>query len=123
MLHAVEWLPDKSLEDYPGFDADRHRRSLLEDVRKRVEALVPEEARNWCEPDARIVCGKPYQEILRVAHTDAADLIVLGVHGHGPIDRMLFGSTAQQVVRQAECAVLTVRTRDDLLIRRSGIID
>jgi nucleotide-binding universal stress UspA family protein len=34
---------------------------------------------------------------------------VLGVNGRGAIDRMLFGSTAQAVVRQAACPVLTIR--------------
>ena len=109
MLHVVEWLPDHSFAKFPGFDVDRFRRSLLTDARARTEALVPEEARAWCETDTRVVCGKPYEEILRIAQNDAADLVVLGVHGHGPIDRVLFGSTPQQVVRQAHCPVLTVR--------------
>ena len=109
MLHVVEWLPDHSFAKYPGFDVDRFRRSLLAEARARADSLVPEEARAWCEVDTRIVCGKPYEEIVRIAHNDAADLVVLGVHGHGPIDRVLFGSTAQQVVRQAPCPVLTIR--------------
>lgn len=109
LLHVVEWLPDESFAKYPQFDLDHYRRSLLSDARMRLEELVPEEARNWCAPDARVACGKPYQELLRVAGDDAADLIVLGVHGRGPIDRMFFGSTTQQVVRQAECPVLTIR--------------
>jgi nucleotide-binding universal stress UspA family protein len=109
LLHVVEWLPDASFAKYPGFDVDHFRKSLLADARARTEALVPEEARAWCEVDTRVVCGKPYQEILRIARNDDADLVVLGVHGHGPIDRMLFGSTPQQVVRQAECPVLTIR--------------
>jgi nucleotide-binding universal stress UspA family protein len=109
MLHVVEWLPDHSFAKYPGFDVDHFRKSLLTDARARTEALVPEEARAWCETDTRIVCGKPYEEIVRIARNDAADLVVLGVHGHGPVDRVLFGSTAQQVVRQASCPVLTIR--------------
>jgi nucleotide-binding universal stress UspA family protein len=109
LVHVVEWLPDESFAKYPGFDVEHFRRSLLTDARTRTEALVPEEARNWCETDTRIVYGKPYREILRVAHDVDADLIVLGVHGRGPVDRMLFGSTPQQVVRQAECPLLTIR--------------
>jgi nucleotide-binding universal stress UspA family protein len=109
LLHVVEWLPDASFAKYPGFDADHFRKSLLTDARARAEALVPEEARAWCEVETRVVCGKPYEEILRIAHNDAADLVVLGVHGHGPVDRVLFGSTAQQVVRQSPCPVLTIR--------------
>ena len=109
LLHVVEWLPDNSFAKYPGFDVDHFRKSLLTDARARTESLVPEEARAWCDVDARVVCGKPYAEILRIAQNDTTDLVVLGVHGHGPIDRMVFGSTPQQLVRQAECPVLTVR--------------
>jgi nucleotide-binding universal stress UspA family protein len=53
--------------------------------------------------------GKPYREILRVAEEQTADLIVIGIHGRGPVDRLLFGSTAEHLVRQASCPVLTLR--------------
>jgi len=57
-----------------------------------------------------LAAGKPYREILRVAAEHGADLLVVGVHGRGAIDRMLFGSTTQHLVRQASCPVLTLRT-------------
>jgi nucleotide-binding universal stress UspA family protein len=46
---------------------------------------------------------------LRVAAEHSADLLVLGVHGRGALDRMFFGSTTQHLVRQAACPVLTLR--------------
>jgi nucleotide-binding universal stress UspA family protein len=109
LLHVVEWLPDESFSKYPQFDVDHYRRTLLTDARAKLEELVPEDARNWCDPDTRLVSGKPYQEILRIAADERSDLIVLGVHGRGPVDRMLFGSTTQAIVRQAACPVLTIR--------------
>jgi nucleotide-binding universal stress UspA family protein len=109
LLHVVEWLPEESFSKYPQFDVDHYRRTLMTDARAKLEQLVPEDARNWCEPDTRLVSGKPYQEILRIAADQRSDLIVLGVHGCGPVDRMLFGSTTQAVVRQASCPVLTIR--------------
>jgi nucleotide-binding universal stress UspA family protein len=109
LLHVVDWMPDKNLAKYPEFEPAAYRETVIREARRQLEALVPEEARNWCEPDLRISCGKPYREILRIAAEERADLIVLGAHGRGPVDRMLFGSTAQHVVRQALCPVLTVR--------------
>jgi nucleotide-binding universal stress UspA family protein len=53
--------------------------------------------------------GKAYREILRIAGEEHADLIVLGVQGRTAADLLLFGSTTQHVVRQAECPVLTIR--------------
>jgi nucleotide-binding universal stress UspA family protein len=53
--------------------------------------------------------GKPSAEILRVAREETADMIVLGTHGKGLLDRSLFGSTTERVVRKAPCPVLSCR--------------
>ena len=60
-------------------------------------------------PVPRLRHGKSYVEILRVASEQRADLIVMGVHGRNGLDMALFGSTTNQVVRQATCPVLTLR--------------
>jgi nucleotide-binding universal stress UspA family protein len=55
-----------------------------------------------------VVQGKPSAEIIRVAKEETADMIVLGTHGKGMLDKALFGSTAERVIRRAPCPVLTV---------------
>jgi len=40
------------------------------------------------------------------------DMVVIGTYGRSGLDRFIFGSTAERVVRRAPCAVLTVRTPD-----------
>jgi nucleotide-binding universal stress UspA family protein len=52
--------------------------------------------------------GKAGQELLRYAREAHAELIVMGVSGRGAIDRAILGSTAQRVLRDAPCPVLTV---------------
>ena len=47
--------------------------------------------------------------IATCARARHADLIVLGVSGHGALDRALLGSTTHSVVRQSLCPVLTAR--------------
>jgi len=54
-----------------------------------------------------LVQGKPSAEIVRVAREETADMIVLGTHGKGMLDKALFGSTTERVVRSAPCPVLT----------------
>jgi nucleotide-binding universal stress UspA family protein len=44
-----------------------------------------------------------------LAVDERADLVVIGTHGRGGIDRALLGSVADRVVRLARCPVLTVR--------------
>lgn len=56
-----------------------------------------------------IVAGIPYDEIIRKADEINASLIVLGTHGRTGLDHLIFGSTAERVVRSANCPVMTVR--------------
>jgi len=53
--------------------------------------------------------GDPASVILQVAQEAGVDLIVMGTHGRRGLARLLMGSVAGQVVRQAPCPVLTVR--------------
>lgn len=53
--------------------------------------------------------GVPYREIVALATDERADLVLMGTHGRGGLDRALLGSVADRVVRLAPCPVLTVR--------------
>jgi nucleotide-binding universal stress UspA family protein len=55
------------------------------------------------------VHGTPFLEILRMAKEKNVELIVVGTHGRTGLDHVLFGSTAEKVVRRAPCPVLSVR--------------
>ncbi len=56
-----------------------------------------------------VAVGFPVEEILRVAAEVKADLIVMGTHGRGGWSRLVMGSVAEGVLRQAPCPVVTVR--------------
>jgi nucleotide-binding universal stress UspA family protein len=56
-----------------------------------------------------IVNGVPFVEILKQAATWKADLIVLGAIGATSVDEIIFGSTAERVLKGAACSVLVVR--------------
>lgn len=51
----------------------------------------------------------PAEKILDYATAKDVDLVVMGTHGRRGVDRMLFGSVTEEVVRKAPCPVLTVR--------------
>ena len=59
-----------------------------------------------------VVTGYPAEEILKVAADRKADMIVMGTHGRTGIDRIIFGSVAEKVVKSALCPVLTVKPRE-----------
>ncbi|HMF16284.1 MAG TPA: universal stress protein [Gemmataceae bacterium] len=59
--------------------------------------------------DRRLAVGDPVTEICRLARNAKCRLIVMGTHGQKGLNRFLMGSVAEQVVRKADCPVLTVR--------------
>lgn len=56
-----------------------------------------------------IKTGKPFIEIIETAKELDIDLIIIATHGHTGVEHILFGSTAEKVVRKAPCPVLTLR--------------
>jgi universal stress protein A len=61
---------------------------------------------------ARVKTGLPFVEIVSYAHDEKIDLIVVATHGHTGVEHILFGSTAEKIVRKAPCPVLVVRTQE-----------
>ncbi len=59
-----------------------------------------------------VVEGNPKHEILAEAEKMGADLIVVGSHGRGAIERFLLGSVSQAIALHARCSVLIVRNRN-----------
>lgn len=55
--------------------------------------------------------GDPRDVILEAAKSTNADLIVMGTHGRRGLSRLVMGSVAEDIVRNAPCPVLTVRTK------------
>lgn len=59
--------------------------------------------------EVHLLSGYASSEILRLAEEKNFDLIVMGSHGLTGLAHVLFGSTADRVVRRAPCSVLAVR--------------
>ncbi len=78
-----------------------------ETIRKRLEAVVPPDEN--VEYEHRLLLGDPAEMIVQLAEQEKADLIVMGTHGRSGLSRLLMGSVAEAVVRQAPCPVLTVK--------------
>ncbi|MEA2064291.1 MAG: universal stress protein [Gemmatimonadota bacterium] len=83
---------------------------LIRNTRQRINRKIERHRRHGLEMFKHIERGlSPYQEIVRVAREQDMDLVVMGTYGRGPVAHFFFGSTAEQVVRLADCPVLTVR--------------
>lgn len=77
-----------------------------EDVRRRARSAMQEEAET---KRVRVVSGHPGRRIVEVADEEDVDLIVIATHGRSGLSRVVLGSVAETVIRQAHCPVLTLR--------------
>lgn len=82
---------------------------LLEQAKKDLTALGRDVSPELLDGiDAHV--GSPWDGICRAARDYDADLIVIGSHGYGAVDRLL-GTTAAKVVNHADRTVLVVRDK------------
>jgi len=56
--------------------------------------------------------GIPHDEIVATARDEGADLVAIGTHGRGGLNRLMLGSVCDRVIRLSSCPVLAVREPD-----------
>lgn len=106
LLHVVEPAVSGYL---PGALAlDDSSQKLVEAARERLGSLIHKHGAHGLMVEILVRIGHSYSEIADTAKALGADLIVLGAQGAGGLKQALLGSTAERVVRQAACPVLTV---------------
>ena len=85
---------------------------LREDAEEAVAAVGDAGDARGIPVTTAILEGSPSREIVEYAEQEGCDLVVMGTHGRGGIDRLLLGSVAEKVVRASNVPVLTVRISD-----------
>ena len=58
-----------------------------------------------------VLSGNPHKEIIKYSIKTRVDLVVMGTYGHGAIDRLVFGSTTERVLKKAKCPVLAIHPK------------
>jgi nucleotide-binding universal stress UspA family protein len=111
-LHALYVI---NTAGYAGLPGDGTVGGLSAMLREQGEtALDRAEERAGEQLTERVLVeGTPSAKIVDYAEAADCDLIVMGTHGRGGIDRLLLGSVAERVVRTASVPVLTVRVGDE----------
>ncbi len=106
------------LEGPPGLDREfpvnaLYLKQLQEEADRELTKLVRLAKKDGVSVEPWLEYGIPAQCIVQAADKTAATLIVLGTHGRTGWNRALLGSTAEAVVREAPCPVLTVRVTEE----------
>lgn len=85
------------------------RGRISEDAEAELRAFIPVLDTD-VTVDTRILHGSPAAEIVKLAHEEGAELLVMGTHGRTGFQHALLGSVAEKVVRRAPCPVLVIRS-------------
>ena len=109
LIHVVYDVAKTAGWYVPHVSIDEIYTDMEKSAMAELEKTYIEEMKDLKNVERVVLKGIPYEEIGRFALDNHIDLIVMGTHGRRGIDRMLFGSTAEQVVRNAPCPVLSVR--------------
>jgi len=111
-LHAIYVI---NTAGYAGLPADTAMEGLGSMLSEQGEAALDRAAgRVENVPIERVLVeGAPSTEIVEYAADEGCDLIVMGTHGRGGINRLLLGSVAERVVRTSSIPVLTVRVNGE----------
>lgn len=114
-VHVIE--PMATTVGYSGMTEPLPIADITDQLENSAERELPKiaacEECSGLEIEELIVHGEAAAEIVRVAREREVDLIVVSSHGRTGLGRILFGSTAEAVVRHAPCPVLVVKPSQD----------
>ncbi|HEX8096402.1 MAG TPA: universal stress protein [Pyrinomonadaceae bacterium] len=107
-------LPDRVFEE----QADKR---WLRQLRSDVEDVLGDPLLDGLEVEPVIIEGEPAPEIARAVHDFDIDLATVVTHGRKGLARALWGSTAEEIIAEAPCPVLTIRPpQRDFVEHRDG---
>lgn len=109
MLHVL--LDESQMVSFylPQLTVKNLSKDMEDGARAKMDEFIKETtALDGIEYTCEMVKGIADDEIIKYANANAIDLIVIGTHGRTGLEHVIFGSTAEKVVRTAKCPVLTV---------------
>ena len=93
-------VPPNTIENFVG--------EIVTGAEQSMQSFVAENFKG-IDAKGQVLIGYAAEEILNRANEEQADMIIMGTHGRKGIDRILFGSVAEKVVKNARIPVLTIR--------------
>ncbi|HEY6873282.1 MAG TPA: universal stress protein [Geobacteraceae bacterium] len=108
IMHVINEPVDLRGFYVPHISFEKLEKEIEEGAEKMMQKFCRTKIKDFTNYETLIVAGIPYEEILKKADAEAVSLIVMGTQGRKGIDHFLFGSTAERVVRNAQCPVMTI---------------
>lgn len=109
VLHVINEPVDLRGFYVPHISFEQLEQEIENGATKMLETFCQENLKDFSGYETMVIAGVPYEEIIRMATEKESSLIVIGTHGRTGLDHLIFGSTAERVVRGAPCPVMTIR--------------
>jgi nucleotide-binding universal stress UspA family protein len=105
----------QSFDDYSGFfvphmPVAKFEEEMVQAAEEKMDKFL-EGSKNI---EAKVFVGDVAEEIIRHAEESGMDLIVMGTHGYKGLEKVMFGSVAEKVVRSSPCPVMTINPYKNL---------
>lgn len=113
LVHVINEPLDLRGFYVPHISFDKLEEEITAGAEKMMEQFCRNHLQDFDDYESLITPGIPYQGIIQIAEEKQVDMIVLGTHGRTGLDHVLFGSTAEKIVRLSPVPVLTVRLSED----------
>ena len=107
VIHVINEPVDLRGFYVPHISFDKLEEEIEQGAQKMMEQFCRTHMLDFDNFASSVVPGIPHDEIISKADEIDADLIVLGTHGRTGLDHVLFGSTAEKVVRKSTVPVMT----------------
>jgi universal stress protein A len=110
VLHVAEHSSDGGDPESSKYIIPEYISEVEKKLKERLGRVTKELRLRGIDAHPLLVAGRAYADIVSTAEDLAVDLIVIATHGRTGFSHLVFGSTAEKVVRLATCPVLTVKS-------------
>ena len=83
-------------------------KEIIDGAEKRLYEFRDEHFKDYPETKTAVVAGEAWEEIINYAQEKGIDLIIMGTHGRKGLDKVIFGSVAERVIKTSPTPVLVV---------------
>lgn len=103
----------QSFDDYSGFFVPhmpiaQFEEEVVQSATEKMKSFVAETLTGPTPFTTAILSGDVAEEINRYAGEQGVEMIIMGTHGYKGLEKVLFGSVAEKIVKTATCPVLTI---------------
>ncbi len=97
----------------PHISFDKIRTEIEVGAKKLMKELKDSKLKGFENVETMIIFGVPDDEIIKFAVDKEIDMIVIGSAGKRGLEKFVFGSTAEKVVKKSPCSVMCIKMREE----------